>query len=76
MERAYIYTENIPTFVAAAEMGMEEEGCSLDGLCFEEAWWMMMMRLHAWTMGHKWVDRKGVKIPSEYYQNPTLVCIL
>jgi len=34
------------------------------------------MRLHAWTMGVQWQDRKGVKIPSEHYENPARVYIL
>jgi hypothetical protein len=46
-------------------------------ISYEDVWWMMMMRLHAWTMSVNWVDDKGgVKIPSEYYYSPARVYIL
>lgn len=71
-ERAYIYAENVPKFVEK----MERRGPSFAKFSYEDVWWMMMMRLHAWTMGVQWQDRKGVKIPSEHYENPARVYIL
>jgi hypothetical protein len=54
--------------------GLEGQVAKEDSFC-EDAWWLMMMRLHCWTMGITLVDREGVKIPSEYYNNPTWVYI-
>jgi hypothetical protein len=71
-ERAYIYVENVPKFVEE----MERRRPSRGKFSYEDVWWMMMMRLHAWTMSVEWVDREGVKIPSEYYDNPARVYIL
>jgi hypothetical protein len=71
-ERAYIYAENVPEFVKEMERREPSDG----KFSYEDVWWMMMMRLHAWTMCVEWVDREGVKIPSEYYDNPARVYIL
>jgi hypothetical protein len=71
-ERAYIYAENVPKFVEEMERRRPSDG----KFSYEDVWWMMMMRLHAWTMSVEWVDREGVKIPSEYYDNPARVYIL
>ena len=72
VERAYIYAENVPKFVEKMERLVPSDA----KFSYEDAWWMMMMRLHAWTMSVEWVDREGVKIPSEHYDNPTRVYIL
>ena len=74
-ERAYIYAENVPKFVDEMENTKVRD---LDkNISYEDVWWMMMMRLHAWTMSVNWVDDKGgVKIPSEYYYSPARVYIL
>jgi hypothetical protein len=71
-ERAYIYVENVPKFVEEMERRRPSDG----KFSHEDVWWMMMMRLHAWTMSVEWVDREGVKIPSEYYDNPARLYIL
>jgi len=70
-ERAYIYADNVPQFVKEMQRVRPHANYS-----YEDTWWMMMMRLHAWTMCVEWVDRGGVKIPSAYYDNPTRVYIL
>ena len=71
-ERAYIYLENIPDFV----LEMESRNPSEERFSYEDVWWMMMMRLHAWTISVQWLDREGVKIPSEHYENRMRVYIL
>lgn len=74
IERAFFYAENVTKVVREME--------SSDGLdpierpCYEDAWWMLMLRLQAWTMGIKVVNRDGAKIPSHYYDNKTRVYIL
>lgn len=73
-ERAYIYTENVPEFVR--EMENSHHHNRDKNISYEDVWWTMMMRLHAWTMSVRWMDREGVKIPSEYYDNPIRVYIL
>ncbi|CAN9271996.1 unnamed protein product [Alternaria alternata] len=73
-ERAYIYTENIPKFVEEMDRKMFHLKTKIS---YEDIWWILMMRLHAWTMSVNWVDdRGGVKIPSEYYYSPARVYIL
>ncbi|CAN9400265.1 unnamed protein product [Alternaria alternata] len=74
-ERAYIYAENVPRFVE--EMERSELHDPKKNISYEDIWWILMMRLHAWTMSVNWVDdRGGVKIPSEYYYSPARVYIL
>ncbi|RYN53657.1 hypothetical protein AA0118_g9517 [Alternaria tenuissima] len=74
-ERAYIYADNIPKFVD--EMKKGELHDPEKDISYEDIWWVLMMRLHAWTMSVNWVDdRGGVKIPSEYYYSPARVYIL
>jgi hypothetical protein len=75
-ERAYIYAENVPKFVETMKKKKGPYGGFADNLAYEDLWWMMMMRLHAWTMSVRWEDRGGVKISSEYYNNPARVYIL
>ncbi|KAH8632836.1 hypothetical protein IG631_11470 [Alternaria alternata] len=71
-ERAYIYAENVPRFVE--EMRRSEFHDPRKNISYEDLWWILMMRLHAWTMSVNWVDdRGGVKIPSEYYYSPARV---
>lgn len=74
-ERAYIYAENVPIFVE------EMERCDIPNpeknISYEDIWWILMVRLHTWTMSVGWVvDRGGVKIPSEYYYSLARVYIL
>jgi hypothetical protein len=74
-ERAYIYTENIPKFVE--EMRRSEFHDPKKNISYEDVWWILMMRLHSWTMSVNWVDdRGGVKIPSEYYYSLARVYIM
>jgi hypothetical protein len=74
-ERAYVYAENVPKFVK--EMESSKYYNPDEHISYEDVWWLMMMRLHAWTMSVNWVDdRGGVKIPSEYYYSPARVYIL
>jgi len=73
-ERAYIYADNVPKFVEQMEQSHHHNGNK--NISYEDVWWTMMMRLHAWTMSVRWMDREGVKIPSEYYDNPIRVYIL
>jgi hypothetical protein len=74
-ERAYIYADNIPKFVE--EMERYDFNGPEKNISFEDIWWILMMRLHAWTMSVNWVDdRGGVKIPSEYYHSTARVYIL
>jgi len=72
LERAYIYAGNVPKFAKEMERRNPTDG----RVSYEDVWWMMMMRLHAWTMSVEWVDREGMKIPSEHYNNPARVYIL
>ncbi|CAN9410882.1 unnamed protein product [Alternaria alternata] len=75
MQRAYIYAKNVPRFVEEMEKSSWYD--PKENISFEDVWWILMMRLHAWTMSVDWVDdRGGVKIPSEYYDSPTRVYIL
>ena len=71
-ERAYIYAENVPKFVKEMELRRPSDG----KFSYEDVWWMMMMRLHAWTMCVEWVDREDVVLSSEHYNNPARVYIL
>ncbi|RYN25532.1 hypothetical protein AA0115_g7573 [Alternaria tenuissima] len=74
-ERAYIYAENVPKFVEHMEKSWFHD--PKKNIPFEDIWWILMMRLHSWTMSVNWVDdRGGVKIPSEYYYSPARVYIL
>ena len=73
-ERAYIYAENVRKFVEEMEKSRHHNPSK--NVSYEDVWWTMMMRLHAWTMSVRWMDRDWVKIPSEYYGNPTRVYIL
>lgn len=74
IERAYIYAENVPKFVEEIKKSHHHNGNK--NISYEDVWWTMMMRLHAWTMSVRWIDREGVKIPSEYHDNPIRVYIL
>jgi hypothetical protein len=73
-ERAYIYAENVPKFVE--DMERSEIHDSEKNISYEDMWWILMMRLHAWTMSVNWDDDIGVKIPREYYYSPVRVYIL
>ena len=74
VERAYIYAENVPRIV---ELMNNDDDLKADiRYSYEDAWWMMIMRLHAWTMSVYWRDTEGIKIPSDYYDNPARVYIL
>jgi hypothetical protein len=73
-ERAFLYVDNIPKVVAYMKNVDKREPSERPS--YEDAWWLMMMRLHAWMMGINLVDREGVKISSEYYNNPARVYIL
>jgi hypothetical protein len=74
IEAARQYAQKLGDFVRETK-GFIRKGVKED-FFYEDAWWLMMMRLHCWTMGITLVDREGVKIPSEYYNNPTRVYIL
>jgi hypothetical protein len=73
-ERAYIYAENVPQFVERMKKSQVHDHAK--NIAYEDVWWLMMMRLHAWTMSVQWVDRGGIQIPSEYYDNSARVYIL
>ncbi|CAI9627528.1 unnamed protein product [Alternaria burnsii] len=74
-ERAYIYAENVPKFVEGMKRSRFHD--PKKNISYEDIWWILMMRLHAWTMSVNWVDdRRGVKIPSEHYYSPARVYIL
>jgi hypothetical protein len=73
-ERAFLYADNISKVVEYMEKIDIREASKRP--CYEDAWWMMMMRLHAWMMSIRLVDREGVKISSEDYENPARVYIL
>jgi hypothetical protein len=73
-ERAFLYAENVSKVVKYMEKIDTREASQRPS--YEDAWWMMMMRLHAWMMSIRLVDREGVKISSEYYDNPVRVYIL
>jgi hypothetical protein len=73
-ERAFLYAENVSKVVKHMEEIDTREASQRPS--YEDAWWMMMMRLHAWMMSIRLVDRERVKIPSESYDNPARVYIL
>jgi hypothetical protein len=58
MEHAFLYVENIPKVVIY--MGKIDGREASERPSYEDAWWMMMMRLHAWIMSIRLVDRAGV----------------
>jgi hypothetical protein len=64
-ERAFLYADNISKVVEYMEKIDIREASKRP--CYEDAWWMMSIRL---------VDREGVKISSEDYENPARVYIL
>ncbi|KAI4653203.1 uncharacterized protein J4E79_008717 [Alternaria viburni] len=75
-ERACVYADNVPKFVEEMEESQRGWNHGDVPIPYEDVWWTMMMRLNAWTMSVRWMDREGVKIPCEHYHNPTRVYIL
>jgi hypothetical protein len=73
-ERAFLYADNIPKVVKYMEKIDTREFSQRPS--YEDVWWMMIMRLHASMMSIILVNRTGVNIPSEYYDNPARVYIL
>ncbi|CAO2649567.1 Nn.00g069520.m01.CDS01 [Neocucurbitaria sp. VM-36] len=73
-ERAFIYANNVSKVVEEMEKSDGLEPSQRPN--YEDAWWMLMLRMQAWTMSIKMVTREGVKVPSHYYNNRTKVYIL
>jgi hypothetical protein len=71
-ERAFVYVDNIPKIVSI----MDSRKPAYMETSFEEAWWMMMIRMQAWNMGVNLVRREGMTVPHYYYNDPSRVYIL
>jgi hypothetical protein len=73
-ERAFVYVDNIPKVVRAMESFTWAGSSPIPP--FEEAWWMMMIRMQVWNMSVKLVMREGLTVPHYYYEDPSRVYIL
>jgi hypothetical protein len=76
-ERAFVYVENIAEIVNAINAAILEHvtpGFPIPDI--EEAWWMAMLRMQAWNMGIKLIVRKGLKVPIDYYEDPSRIYIM
>jgi hypothetical protein len=77
-ERAFVYVENIPDVISKVRSEMATSGfrAIFSPIEFEEAWWMMMLRMQVWNISVKLVMREGLTIPHQYYGDPSRVYIL
>lgn len=80
MERAFVYAENVAKVIDAVEFGRHiHDFSSVDDfrVYVEDMWWrMMMLRMQAWHMGVKLINREGVTVPHQYYDDPSRIYIL
>jgi hypothetical protein len=64
IEKEFFYADNVTKVVDRLRSDLED------------AWWMLKLRMQAWYLHVKLIDREGIMIPSRYCYDPRRVYIL